>query len=204
MDGDLMLRNFWARVFLKSYDLVKSSVKCRVLDWLCVVAVNFDLSHFKHSQLTIFFFVDCHVDWTESNIVPAAGVYSDLNTCHLSAANPSRGSSRPGGHLVRCLLSSTYYRLSTLWHWLEYLMGFHVNVWVTGELIERDYGAVKATGTTHWSCYWRSWKETKWRKMTVDCLSDNNRCEIVHVRSIQTTGNPVILQSALSNITLEK
>lgn len=82
-------------------------------------------------------------------------------------------------------------------------MGFHVNVWVTGDLIERDRGAVRANGTTHWSSYHRFRKETKRRKMTIDCLSANNRCETVRVWPIQTTHNPVILRSALSNITLE-
>lgn len=79
-------------------------------------------------------------------------------------------------------------------------MGFHVNVWVTGELIERDRGAVRANGTTHWSSYHRFLKETKRRKVTVDCLSANNRCETVRVWPIQTTHNPVILRLALSNI----
>lgn len=82
-------------------------------------------------------------------------------------------------------------------------MGFHVNVWVTGDLIERDRGAVRAKGTTLWSSYHRFLKETKRRKMTIDCLSANNRCETVRVWPTQTTRNPVILRSAPSNITLE-
>lgn len=140
---------------------------------------------FHHSSQTApikhLLFVDCHFDWTESHSAPATEVYSDRKTRHLSTANPTKGSSRADGRPVRCLMSSTYYILSTLWRWLELLMGFHVNVWVTGDLIERDCGTVRANGTTHWSSYHRFRKETKRRKMTIDCLSANNRCETVRV-----------------------